>query len=91
MKSQPPMMHNSLIAIALLSIMAGMVMFEMLLLVDQLPAWSLLPVFFAVGTLYKYIELLRRQPAATQWQPRVVTVEFDWPLLRKESPYGSYL
>jgi hypothetical protein len=86
------MTRNALVALALLSIMFGMVMFELIYLVDHLPAWSLLPAFFGAGTVYKFIEILHKQAAAMpHLQPRIVTVEFDWSLLRKGVTYGSCL
>lgn len=83
--------NHTLIALALLSILFGMVMFEMMFLVDQLPAWGLLPAFFAAGIMYKFLGLLHRYTSSAQPMLRVVTVEFEWPVLRKETINGSYV
>ena len=87
--SQPT--HHALIALALLSILFGMVMIEMMFLIDQLPAWGLLPAFFAAGIMYKFLGLLHRYTLSAQPVSRVVTVEFEWPVLSKEVINGSYV
>lgn len=83
--------NKALLALALLSILFGMVMVEMMFFVEQLPAWGLLPAFFAAGIMYKFLGLLHRYTSCTQPLPRVVTVEFEWPVLPKEVINGSYV
>lgn len=83
--------NHALVALALLSILFGMVMIEMLFLTDQLPAWGLLPSFFAAGIMYKFLGLLHRYTLSAQPVSRVVTVEFEWPILRKEVINGNYV
>lgn len=83
--------NHALIALALLSTLFGMVMFEMMFLIDYLPAWGLLPAFFAAGVMYKFLEVLHRYLVLAQRVPRVVTVEFEWPVLHKETINGSYV
>jgi hypothetical protein len=83
--------NHALITLALLSILFGMVMVEMMFFVEQLPAWGLLPAFFAAGIMYKFLGLLHRYTSCTQPLPRVVTVEFEWPILRREVSNGHYV
>ena len=78
-------MNISLLTLALLSIMFGMVLFELLYFAEHLPAFGLLPSFFAVGIAYKGLEQLhKREPGATP-APRIVTVEFDWSPIPQEA------
>jgi len=83
--------NHALIALALLSILFGMMMVEVMFFVEQLPAWGLLPAFFAAGIMYKFLELLHRYTSLPQPLPRVVTVEFEWPVLRREVSNGRYV
>ena len=85
-----PTTNAALFTLALLSIMFGMVLCEMLLFVDQIPAWGLLPAFFGVGVLCKFILLLHKQLLSITKQVRVVTIEFDWYLGLQEVRNGHY-
>ena len=67
----------SLLTLALFSILFGIVLFELALFAVQLPAWGLLPAFFAMALLYKLVEELSKQRMLTTL-PRLVTVEFSW-------------
>ena len=67
----------SLLTLALFSIFFGMVLFELALFAVQLPAWGLLPAFFAMALLYKLVEELGKQRMLTTL-PRLVTVEYSW-------------
>lgn len=72
----------ALLTLGLLSIMFGIVLFELLYFAEHLPAFGLLPAFFAVGIIYKGLEQIHKHESA----PRVVTVEFDW-LPRPQEAY----
>lgn len=78
-------MNISLLTLALLSIMFGMVLFELLYFAEHLPAFGLLPSFFAVGIAYKGLEQLHKHGSITAINPRIVTVEFDWSPLPQEA------
>ncbi len=86
-----PTTNAALFTLGLLSVMFGMVLCEMLLFVDTIPAWGLLPAFFGVGVLCKFILVLHEHMLGTTKQVRVVTVEFDWPLKVQEVRNGSYI
>lgn len=81
MKSVIEMNNMALFALGVLSILTGMLLFELLYLVEQLPAWGLLVPFFSAGVVYKVIEQVQQSTLARRFAPRVVTVEFDWPLV----------
>lgn len=85
-----PTTNAALFTLALLSVMFGMVLCEMLLFVDQIPAWGLLPAFFGAGVLCKFILVLHKQMLDATKQVRVVTVEFDWNLGLPEVRNGHY-
>lgn len=78
MNRTQPKTHPALFALGLMSILFGMVLFEVLWFVEYMPAWTLLPAFFAAGIVWKAIEILNRQKTKVQFAPRIVTVEFDW-------------
>jgi len=78
-------MNISLLTLALVSIMFGMVLFELLYFAEHLPTFGLLPAFFAVGIAYKGLEQLHRCEPRTTLAPRIVTIEFDWSPLPQEA------
>lgn len=90
MTNTQPTTDAALFTLALLSVMFGMVLCEMLLFVDQIPAWGLLPAFFGAGVLCKFILVLHKQMMDATQQVRVVTVEFDWNLGLQEAHNGHY-
>lgn len=71
-------LNISLFTLALLSLLFGMVLFELLYFAEHLPAFGLLPAFFAVGLTYKGLEHLYKLQPNTTLVRRIVTVEFDW-------------
>lgn len=77
MNQTRPKANFALFALGLVSILFGMVLFEVLLFVEYMPAWTLLPAFFAAGIVCKVIAT-SRQRMHMQLTPRIVTVEFDW-------------
>ncbi|MCB0125467.1 MAG: hypothetical protein KDE58_24605 [Caldilineaceae bacterium] len=85
-----PTTNAALFTLALLSFMFGMVLCEMLLFVDQIPAWGLLPAFFGTSVLCKFILTFHKQMIGATQQVRVVTVEFDWNLGLQEVRNGHY-
>lgn len=78
MNQTRPKANLALFALGLVSILFGMVLFEVLLFVEYMPAWTLLPAFFAASIVCKVIEIVNRQRTQVQFAPRIVTVEFDW-------------
>lgn len=85
-----PTTNAALFTLALLSMLFGMVLFELLLVVDQIPTWGLLPAFFGAGVLCKFIFVLHKQMGSQTTQTRVVTVEFDWNFGLQEAGNGHY-
>ena len=73
-----PKNNFALLALGLVSILFGMVLFEVLWFVEYMPAWTLLPAFFAAGIVCKVNEIMNQQRTLVRFAPRVVTVEFDW-------------
>ena len=73
-----PKNNFALLALGLVSILFGMVLFETLWFVEYMPAWTLLSAFFAAGIVCKVSEIVNRQRTQMHFAPRVVTVEFDW-------------
>jgi len=71
-------LNITLFTLALLSLLFGMVLFELLYFTEHLPAFGLLPAFFAVGLAYKGLEQLSKREPNNTLAPRIVTVEFDW-------------
>jgi len=71
-------LNITLFTLALLSLLFGMVLFELLYFTAQLPAFGLLPAFFAVGLTYKGLEHLSKLKPNPPLVRRMVTVEFDW-------------
>ena len=67
-----------LFALTILSVMFGMLVFELLYFAEQLPAWGLLPAFFGAGVLYRAVVELKKRTTLPVLLPRVVTVEYDW-------------
>lgn len=78
MNRTQPKTNLVLFALGLISILFGMVLFEVLWFVEYMPMWTLLPAFFAAGIMCKAIEILKLQETRTQLAPRIVTIEFDW-------------
>jgi hypothetical protein len=78
MNRTQPKTNLALFALGLVSILFGMVLFEVLWIVEYMPAWTLLPAFFAAGIVFKVIEGVKQQEARMQFAPWIVTVEFDW-------------
>lgn len=78
MKQPQPLPNVALFALGLVSILFGMMLFEVLCVAEPLPIWTLLPALFAAGIVGKVIEIMRQHQAQLQLLPRVVTVEFDW-------------
>lgn len=74
----------NLLMLALFSILFGMVLFELALFATQLPAWGLLPAFFAMALLYKLVEQLRKQTSVTSLS-HIVTAEYSWRPLSQEA------
>jgi cell division protein FtsW (lipid II flippase) len=60
MKSSIELTNTTLFALGVLSILSGMLLFELMYLTEQLPAWGLLVPFFSAGVVYKAIEQLHR-------------------------------
>lgn len=81
MNSSIQMTNMTLFALGVLSILTGILLFELMYLAEQLPAWGLLAPFFSAGVVYKAIAQVHRTGLARYFSPRVVTVEFDWSLV----------
>ncbi len=81
----------TLLALGLLSILFGMVLLEMLWVVDQLPAWNLLPIFFAVAVLVKLVEAQPKHSNKPSLPLRLVTVEYRWHPTQRRNSYGFAL
>ena len=89
MNTQMKLFDASLFTIAILSIISGMLLFELLLFVEQLPAWTNLLGFFAAGVMYKFIELVHKHQQYLARQ-RVVTIELDFSLFNQEMNRNGY-
>lgn len=77
-----------LLALAMLSLMMGVVLLEIVWMHDPMPAWNLLPIFFATATLFKMVELLQKEKGARPAHSRVVTVEYRWNSNTRRNTYG---
>ena len=81
----------TLLALALLSLMFGVVLVEMLWVVEQLPAWNLLPVFFGMAVMLKRVEAMQKQQTGKHLRTRLVTVEYRWHPTQRRNSYGFAL
>lgn len=77
-----------LLALAMLSLMMGVVLLEIVWMHNPMPAWSLLPIFFSAAMLFKIVELLQKGKDVRLAHSRVVTVEYRWNSSTRRNTYG---
>ena len=84
MNSSTQLTTLALLALAVVSIVSGILVLQANFVVALSPGWSMLCTFFGVGMVWKMVMLLHALDLTQLAPARLVTVEFDWSLRPQE-------
>lgn len=83
MKIQMSLLDINLCAVAVLAIVSGVLFFELIMFVEQLPIFTNLVGFFAIAALYKSIEIVQ-QGQQHIVRRQIVSLECNFSLVCQE-------